>query len=294
MDSAWFMGEGADAVKQQEWFRGLATGKSIRQLDLPIPLTKRMARCILSAPPDYTINRALRWGQVIGLGGNARLVQSILNSRIGASFEANEFWQTVIQWLIQNPQVSRWQVAPLIDFIHHKRFEPQEIASATDNPLPGDPDFAMKGRTATSLLRKMSEWHAELRKPPAKQRELEWAPSGIGPFEWTESIAGSNDTQRWTIIELANQAELFNEGQTMRHCVARYDQSCAAGHTSIWSLGVELSSGRRRRVLTIEVANSKTICQIRGRANRLPKESELVLVRRWATQEQLAFSTYLF
>lgn len=73
----------------------------------------------------------------------------------------------------------------------------------------------------------------------------------------------------------------------MRHYVTSYDNSCAFGGTSIWSMGVERNFGRRTRVLTIEVTNRmKSICQIRGKANRLPSEKELNIVRRWASQEK--------
>jgi hypothetical protein len=75
----------------------------------------------------------------------------------------------------------------------------------------------------------------------------------------------------------------------MSHCVASYDLSCAFHRTSIWSLGVESNLGRRKRLLTIEAAlPSRVICQIRGKANRLPDQQEIQVIRRWAAQERLS------
>lgn len=77
----------------------------------------------------------------------------------------------------------------------------------------------------------------------------------------------------------------------MRHCVASYDHSCVSGGSSIWSVGLERNHGCRKRVLTIELANSsKKICQIRGKTNRLPRQKEMDIVRRWASQANLTLA----
>ena len=295
MDSVWFMGEGGEAARQQAWYVSLGSGQSPRKLDLPIILTRQMAHHFLQAPKDYSVHAALRWGQVIGLGGNGRLVKAILHSRIGTDFDNEDFWITVIRWLIRNATLDPGQIGPLIDYIHHQRLEPQELAagprpSETRLPRPG---FSMKGRTAASLLRGMHRWHAQLRKQPEKP-QLEWQESGIGPFDWTEGVLASGNLRRWTIIELLSRKELYHEGRVMRHCVAVYDNLCAFGGTSIWSMGVERNLGRRKRVLTIEVANrSKTICQIRGKTNRFPTQKERDVVRRWMAQEGLSLAQHV-
>ncbi len=247
MDSVWFRGTGEDAARQQAWYRAIARGQSPRGLDFPIPLTKRMASHFLKAPRDYTLEAALRWGQVLGLGGDGRLAKAILGSRIGAGFDNNEFWLTVIRWHIQNPMFDPDQVGPLIDYIHRQKFEPQEfiLEPGRTETRPPDADFSMKGRTPASLLRQMREWHAGLRKSPEKP-PLEWRESGLRSLEWTEGTATVGLLRRWTIVELLSRKALYQEGQSLRHCVASYDNSCVLGGTSIWSLGVERSHGRRR------------------------------------------------
>ena len=61
MDCVWFNGN----VTHQNWFKHIGTGRNIRTApDIPIPLTKKMAHHFLKAPRHYTIEEALRWGQV--------------------------------------------------------------------------------------------------------------------------------------------------------------------------------------------------------------------------------------
>jgi hypothetical protein len=294
MDSVWFRGDSAEATRQQGWYVALAGGESPRNLDLLAPLRGQMARHFLRAPSSFLCEEAVRYGQVMGLGGDERLVRTLLGSRLGTSFEHNDFWVTVILWLIRHPLLDPARVAPLIDFIYRQRFEPQDagIAGAVES-RPADPHFTMKGRTPESLLRQMGAWHVQLRKEPPKA-QLEWSPSGLASFEFSEGTVASGNLRRWTIVELLSRRALFEEGRTMKHCVASYDGSCAFGRSSIWSLGLERNGGERKRVLTIEVSNARrTICQVRGKANRLPSLKEIDILRSWAAQEQLAPAAHI-
>ena len=73
----------------------------------------------------------------------------------------------------------------------------------------------------------------------------------------------------------------------MRHCVATYKESCVRRQVSIWSMQVETQRGQQR-ALTIEVDLPKrTICQVRGKCNRLPSANEQAIVERWAALEGL-------
>jgi hypothetical protein len=287
MDSAWFRGQSDNAIQQQEWYLALGAGQSPRRLELPIPLTKKMAHCFLQSPGEMLIESALRWAQVLGLGGDARLARAVLGSRLGTNFENNEFWVTVIRWLVDHPMLDTAQVNPIIDYIHHQKFEPYLVEGGQLGPQPLCPDFTMQGRTPQNLLNQMQEWHTGLRRNVEKP-DLEWPPSGITPFELTEGTLAVGTLRTWTITELCSRRELFLEGQAMRHCVASYDTSCAKGRSSIWSMRFERNQGRRKHLLTIEVAcQRRTICQVRGNSNRLPNQKELDIIRQWATQNQL-------
>ena len=290
MDSAWFRGCAPEARRQQHWFIEIAMGKSPRHLGLPAHLTKGMVHHFLQAPSDHTIYSACRWAQVLGLGGNERMVEAVLGSKLAFDFSHEEFWTSVIQWLIGSPMLDIDQIGPIVDYIHHQKFEPQQAATTAGEAEigPPQPNFSIKGRTPDSLLRQMRQWHVELRKQP-EQADMSWYECGIGEFDWMEGTANSEDLRSWTIREIVTRRDLRAEGGAMRHCVASYEHSCVSGKAAIWSLGLERSNGRRKRVLTVEVAvGRKAICQVKGRANRLPTEKEMEILRRWAAQEGLA------
>lgn len=142
----------------------------------------------------------------------------------------------------------------------------------------------MKGRTLHSVLRLVDEWHKQLGKQ-SKVPTLAWTGCKIGEFEFVEGTDHVGNMRRWIITELLNNVELLEEGRRMRHCVATYAESCAKKRTAIWSMKIENNEGRKH-VLTIEVdLMTKTICQVRGRCNRLPKEHEKEVIRRWAAQQ---------
>ena len=237
MDSVWFRGNTPEAGRQQDWFIQIAMGKSPRHLGLPVHLTKGMVHHFLQAPSGYTIDSACRWAQVFGLGGNKRMAEAVLGSKLASDFSHEEFWSSVIHWLISSPMLDIDQVGPIVDYIHHQKFEPQQAATTAGEPEigPPQPNFSIKGRTPDSLLRQMRQWHVELRKQP-EQADKSWSACGIGEFDWREGTANSGDLRPWTIREIVTRRELRSEGGAMRHCVASYEQSCVSGKAAIWSL----------------------------------------------------------
>jgi hypothetical protein len=136
MDCVWFLGNGRGAVQQQEWFLHIARGQNIRTAELPFAYTKRMAHHFMLAPADFTVESALRWGQIHGLGGSGRLVRAILGTRLGTSFEHDDFWTTVLQFFIANPLLDLAHVGPIIDFIH------LGLPGRESMPVPGGHAFA--------------------------------------------------------------------------------------------------------------------------------------------------------
>jgi hypothetical protein len=295
LDAVWFLGTSPEAMEQQGWYVALASGQSPRDLATPIPLRGQMVRYFLAAPKDFFCHEAVRYAQVMGLGGDVRLVHTILGSRLGTNFDHNDFWVTVIRWLIRNSQLDPGQVSPLIDYVDHLRFGAPQAADVSDaaSVQRADADLTLKGRTPAMLLRQMQAWHVELRKKPAKPEPADrpWGSCGIGAFDACEGTLASGNLRRWSIVELLSRQDLFQEGHSMRHCVVSYLHSCVSGRSSIWSLGLEKNGGQRRRMLTIEVANAtRTICQARGKANRLPGPPEIEILRRWGAQEGLVLA----
>ncbi len=295
-DSVWFSGQTAIGAQRRQWYLHVGQGGSIRACDLPIPYTKRMAHHFKLAPADLTFDQAIRWGQVIGLGGDERLARVIMGTRIGDNFEHDDFWVTVIEWLISNPLLDRAHVGPIIDYLHHQRFTPDVawVGHPDRNrpPQSPQPNLTMKGRTAESLLRKVNQWHRKLASDNTEQ-VCQWTATGIEGLEFIEGDRANGTMKLWTIRELLSSKALVAEGRQQKHCVASYVTSCRRGHCSIWTMEVETFQGRTKTV-TIEVRNQQwLICQARGKLNRRPTEKERGILRRWAAQAGLTIASYV-
>ncbi len=290
-DQVWFRGVG---FKPQQWFIHVARGNNIRTADLPISYTKRMAHYFMQAPKNYSVEAALRWGQIHALGGNARLVDAISGTRLAEGFSHEDFWITVIRFFIDNPMLDTAHVGPIIDYLADQRFDDREVfvePGVIERQSPPQPNLSMKGRTAHSLLEQVQRWHRQLSYETGGS--LQWQPSRIGGFEFIEGDERARNQKRWTIRELLSAKALAREGRTMRHCVASYSNSCSRRVTSIWSLEVESFEGQKK-VLTIEVRlGQRLICQARGKGNALPDDKSRNVLRRWALQEGLAIASYV-
>jgi hypothetical protein len=283
LDAAWFQGGGDEAVRRQGWFLHIGRGENIRHADLPVPLTKRMAHHFLEAPADLSIEGALRWGQILALGGDERLVRALLGTHLERALEHDEFWLSVFRWFIEHPLLSKDRVGPILDFIRHQKFgEPDG-----GEPVP-QPNFSMKGRSPETLLAQVDGWHRRL--SAADLAPAEWPASGIRGFRFLEGSKEGRNLRIWTIRELLNSKALSSEGRAMRHCVGSYSRACARGTSSIWTMEVDEREGLRK-VLTIEVdPRHRNICQVRCKLNNLPDERSRGLVRRWAAEAGLAMA----
>ena len=292
MDSVWFNGDGT----HQNWFKHIGTGQNIRTAqDIPIPLTKKMAHHFLKAPKHYTVEEALRWGQVHALGGDRYLVDALRQARLTQSFSNDDFWMNVIRFFIANPMLDVRHVHPIIDYIWHQRYENRRVfveRGVAREIGPAQPNFSMRGRTPETLLHQVEEWHSELGRE-SKGKELEWYRSQIGEFHLLEGSEQLHNMKFWSIRELLSNDELIDEGRSMQHCVQTYARSCHTGRSSIWTMEIEDENGRRK-ILTIEVAlPEKIIRQVRGKRNRLPTPKEKNLLGKWADQEGLQLGEYI-
>ncbi len=293
-DAVWFAGRGKDASERRKWFLHVGRGLNIRKCQLPIPLTKKMAHHLMHAPSDITIDQAIRWGQVHGLGGDERLARILFGTRLGEGFEHDDFWSSVIRWFAANPMLDRAHVGPIVDYLHHQRFVGEETYIAPGRRLdavPAQPNLSMKGRTPETLLQQVNAWHRSLAEDNRYQIR-QWPSLGIRGFEFLEGSHQSRNLKCWRIRELLSTKALVTEGRQMRHCVATYASSCARGHCSIWTMEVESYEGVSKAV-TIEVRNnSRQICQIRGKANRSANSKERNVILRWAESAGLQISSY--
>ena len=290
MDSAWFRWE-KGSYRLRNWFILLGSGKNIRTAKTPIPLTKRMAHHFLDAPDDYSIENALRWGQVHALGGDRRLTEALLGTRLSDSFDHDEFWITVIRFLIDNPLLDRQHVGPVIDYLGHQKFDSREELigpGQVEIIPPPHPNLIMRGRTPDSLLRQIDRWHRRLGRSEAA-KAVYFRKSGIHAFE---RKTGRDKKTIWTIRELLSGQALTQEGRAMHHCVATYAGSCARGQCSIWAMERNSPEGLVKHQ-TVEVNHHGVIIESRGKYNRLPTVREFDMLRAWADQEGLTISRYV-
>lgn len=292
LDAAWLRSD-ADAERYREWFRCIGAGENLRRAEAPVPLTNRIVHHFLRAPEHVSIEQAIRWGQIFALGGDRRLVDAVLGSRIGERFADEEFWISVIRFFVAHPQLDRRHVGPIVDYLQDQRFETRDVFIARGLRAqlpPAQPNLSMKGRSTDSLLRQVDRWHRALARtgPGASRR---WERSGIGEFELETGVRG-RDLRVWRIRELLSAAELRHEGSVLRHCVASYAGACAAGRSSIWTLERWGFEGVRKHQ-TIEVNAHRVIVQSRGRFNQPPTAQERQILARWAEQEELQVGRFL-
>ena len=115
LDATWLGGLTIDAVKQQGWYKHIASGRNIRTApDLPIPLTKKQAHHFLRAPDDFDIPSAFRWAVIVDLGGDERMVRSILGTWVGTTSELDEFWLSVFRFFAANPMIDTARHGPIV------------------------------------------------------------------------------------------------------------------------------------------------------------------------------------
>lgn len=292
LDAAWFAGNTRDGQAQRNWYRHVGKGLNIRTCSTPIVLTKKMAHAFLQAPSDVSISEAFRWAQVEGLGGDERLARALFGTRLGNSFEHENFWTTVIRWFVSHPMLDRRHVGPIVDYLHAQKFTSQDIFDRDGRPPePPQPNLTMKGRSPDTLLNQVERWHSALARDNRVQVR-QWSPQPFGGFELLEGDLARENWKRWTVRELVSTQSLLAEGRSMKHCVGSYADSCSRGTTSIWSMEVETRGGVVKAV-TIEVRNGqRLICQVRGRANRRAAFNEQRILRCWAAKVGLKLASY--
>ena len=240
---------------------------------MPVRLTRRMAHIFVRSRKEETVLRTARWAQVIGMGGDKALAGAILQTRLGRKFDDDGFWSSVVLFLVNNAMMDHGRVGPLVDYIHHAKYAPRRVlqeGGGVELAPPPQPGFAMKGRSATKLLRQVEGWHGHLNREKSVTFES-WNPSAIRPYELEEETSELGAV-RWTVQELLSSWELAAEGRAMNHCVVSYADQCAEGKTSIWSIGLQRRGAEEREhVLTVAVDIAENeVTQARGRYNALP------------------------
>ncbi len=270
MDAVWFMGLGEDAHQKQRWFLHVGFGGNIRTADIPLHLTKMMAHRFLEAPDSFSVTQAFRYGQVLGQEGSEGLMRAILETRLGQSFEHEDFWHTVILFLVNSPMLDPAYVRPVVDYIYFQKYQPQGVTHPDGRVEVFEslePRFSMRGRSRTKLFRAVDRWMG-YEKQEKGVPQVEWKKSGFEGLLVKEKDAPTGLALTWQVVELRTAKELTTEGREMSHCIGSYANRCRRGNVSVWSIQLIVEDDKPLRVMTVAVDNKKKlVTQSRGKHN---------------------------
>ena len=268
LDEAWFLGAGPDARLRRGWFLHAAGGRSVRECNLPFPLTRRAAHLFASVEGDFSVDEALRYAQAAAAGASPELAKAIATSGLARLSKAPDYWRSVVEWLAAAKGVNPRLAVTLIRRLR--------LSQTAGRPV------AVRGRTAASMLRATSGLAAD-----ETHGAADWPASGLA--EWRET-AGATE---WRVAELLSADALREEGRSLRHCVGGYAGRCVSGVSSVWSLTVGRADDPEsaERCATVEVCgHTRTIRQVRGVLNRPMVPAERRVLLRWADAAGLSLA----
>ena len=284
MASVWHAVDAA-GDRKRSWVIAHSRGASFRSLDLPIIMTRKMEHIFLASNDHLALEPALRRAELLALGMPTAFMNAILSTRLAMDLRNSDFWRTIWMFFIACAQeLNPTQIGPMIDYIQSVRYDRIQIETQAGivETDPPQPRFSVKGRTVTSMLRLMREWHRDLGRSD-NTATFTWTRSTLKPWLLEEPRRNEEETpKRWHMVELTDSVQLRKEGASLHHCVGCYAHRCYRGTSSIWSL--RISQGEMQRsVLTIEIDPKKReVIQARGRANRSASGKSLRILRNWA------------
>ena len=292
LDAVWDLPFGAEGFRQQSWHIKLARGASLRQLTLPLVLTRRMEHFVRHAPDHFGVSQAFRYGETRGLGGSEQLAREIATGPLGREIRHPGFWRPVLHFFAQHPELDLRHINPIIDFIQYHKFPSHEVL--TEQPPVSCPalwpSFSINGRTPKSMLRLTWAWHSDLAKNK-QSHNFTWPKSGIEGYRFEDTRDGDEHPRVWSIEELLQSQELYAEGRALHHCVYTYAAKCRNRQTTIWSLKLKMKEGEKN-MATIEIdAKRRRITQVRAKRNLPAGGRSLEIIQQWAAWAGLDFET---
>jgi hypothetical protein len=280
--------DGTEIHLRKQWYITAAGGGSLFKEGAGAWLSRKEVHAFLNPPGRLGFEQAFWLAIARSYTDDAGIAQRIARCRITGSPRAEiGFWREVVRFFCAHPTTVE-EMDDLADYLAdcHRR----------------DAAFALKGRTLASLGRQMRVWHRDLEaiaRIEAARRRAETAQArarGIAPdaatggtwpgaaledWSWQPSAKDRSKREVYVVAQLRTAADLVAETRAMHHCVASYAAKCIAGHASIWSLR-HRADGTTARLLTIELDDRRRAVQVRGFANRLPRDEERKILERWA------------
>ena len=151
------------------------------------------------------------------------LADAIVVTRLGSSFDHDEYWSQVIRFLIDNPDFGIGNVASIIEYLNFNRHLLKQQA-------PG----LLKRKKADQFLRDVKLWRAAS-PMPRRSSLLKWKATSINGFEYLDERRVWNPSQ-WTIRELLDGSDLLDEGRV------------GAVHVNLGAEGIDAYCPQCRRV----------------------------------------------
>lgn len=284
LHSAWFELDDAERHIQQGWILHIAAGKNIRTAEsLPFTLTKRAAHLFTNSGTRASPPIALRDAQIHAIGSIRQFNYYLSHNEHICGRENADFWTGIVQFFLNNPMLERGYIGPIVDYIHHQKFVPQGIpqpdGTLVERP-PAHPNFNIKSRSITRLVREVDEWHETLTGEESDKVQ-QWEPISTGPFELEENNKELKTGVRWTVEELCTSSLLYLEGRRLHHCVGSYARECVVGEAAIFSIRAQPvpreppadgEEPEKTHVLTVAVDPKKRkVTQARGKFNLQPE-----------------------
>lgn len=261
--------------KYRDWFFAVAQGESFANVTRDV-FTKREAHWFLQAPSGNEIPENILWARAAAAGAPLDACDYLVHRLDGTTQERIG---------ARLPDVLRFYAS---EWHAMRGYDRDEITDFVREVVL-DQSFSFKGRTFGSMRKLSHEWHRTVHSAHVNEYRS-WIPA----FPHWEHRTNSRVVRA---LELTNNRVLADEGRTQRHCVYTYTSRCIAGLSRIvsvrWFAVASRDETPREEVsrLTLEVTPStRTVVQIRGRANRRATDDEMKAVRHWAGEQGLRIS----
>lgn len=256
----------------RDWHVCVATGGSLHKAHAKAFLTKQETHTFLNCRHELNCEQALRFAVAVRAGASDGIALRLARSKL-SEMPFDEHWRGFVRFLAAHPPASVQQCSDLCDYLAAMRRE--------------RPEFTLfgQGLTIASLLRRMDDWHRDLRRIKALG-DAQWSGHAIEDCSF-ERKDEQGHAVYWDFRQILNTKDLAAEGNAQRHCVFSYKSLCVSGEASIWSLCKRDRFGQSDRKLTIELRSDGRIAQARGLANRMPRSEEMAILRLWAQKNQL-------
>jgi len=237
-------------------------------------LTKKEVHVFLNCNLDFQVENALVFSIAKAQKNNEGQANKIAQSKLADKpFLTVPFWRNVIRFFADNPPENIDLINDLTDYLQHKY--------TLNN------DFSLAGQHLQTIIRKMHDWHYELRRAKV-MGDSRWDGSDI-PDQAFYTKDQNGDDIIWQITQIKTSKRLAQEGSTMRHCVLSYKNRCISGDCSIWSLSKTEKFSMEQPKITIELRRDGMISQVRGLANRAARPEERNILNMWVRKNNLSF-----